>query len=276
MLTQLTKLPAHVFAVKATDKVTGEELKDVLIPGLQRLVDKYGEIYYLLVLDTKVKNFTTGAWLQDLIAGIKHFKKWTRIAVVTDEANVEKFTNMFNYLAPGNAKGFKHDQLKQAISWVSQRTKAEGKTITGLAAGLVGAIALNVVHETLKRRMAHAPRIDQLGKEAIAKSTDKLANYKPSEKNLYAASLASDLVSNSLFYSLIPSTDKNVLWAKSIVYGLGAGLGAVILPAKFGLNDRGVTKTTQTKGLTIAYYLFGALVTAASFSILKKLSNKSY
>lgn len=272
MLKQLTELPAHVFAVKATDKVTGEELKDVLIPGLQRLVDRYGEIYYLLVLDTKVKNFTTGAWLQDLIAGIKHFKKWTRIAVVTDETNVEKFTNMFNYLAPGNAKGFKHDQLKQAIRWVSQKTKAEGKTITGLVAGLVGAIALNVLHETLKRRLDNAPRIDQLGKEAIAKSTEKIANYRPSEKNLYAASLASDLVSNSVFYSLIPSNDSKVLWAKSILYGVGAGLGAVILPKKFGLNDQGVTKTTQTKGLTIAYYLFGALVTAASFSLLKKFS----
>lgn len=272
MLKEITKVPQHVFAVKASDQVTGEDLRNILIPGLQRLVDKYGEIYYLLVLETKVKNFTTGAWLEDLIAGIKHFKAWTKIAVVTDESNVEKFTNMFNYLAPGNARGFKHDQLNQAINWVSQKTKAEGKTVSGLVAGLVGALALNLLHEALKRKLNNAPRIDQLGKEVIAKSANKIGSSQPSEKTLYAASFASDLVSNSLFYSLIPANDKKVLWAKSVIYGIGAGIGAVILPKKLGLNEQHVTRTNKTKGLTIAYYLFGALITAASFSIIKRFS----
>ena len=270
MLKEITKVPQHVFAVKATDQITGEDLKNVLIPGLQRLVDKYGEIYYLLVLETKVKNFTTGAWFQDVIAGIKHFKAWTKIAVVTDESNVEKFTNVFNYLAPGNAKGFKHEQLNQAINWVSQKTKAEGKSVSGLVAGLAGALALNLLHEALKRKLNNAPRIDQLGEEVIAKSAIKIGGSKPREKTLYAASFASDLVSNSLFYSLIPSNDKKVLWAKSIIYGIGAGIGAVILPKKLGLNEQHVTRTNKTKSLTIAYYLFGALITAASFSIIKR------
>ncbi|HWV72806.1 MAG TPA: STAS/SEC14 domain-containing protein [Pseudosphingobacterium sp.] len=272
MLKEITKVPQHVFAVKATDQVTGEDLRNLLIPGLQRLVDKYGEIYYLLVLETKVKNFTAGAWLEDLIAGIKHFKAWTKIAVVTDETNVEKFTDVFNYLAPGNARGFKHEQLNQAISWVSEKTKADHKSVSGLVAGFAGALALNILHEALKRKLNNAPRIDQLGKEVIAKSATKIGSSKPSEKTLYAASFASDLVSNSLFYSLIPSDDKKVLWAKSVIYGLGAGIGAVILPKKMGLNEQHVARTNETKGLTIAYYLFGALITAASFSIIKKFS----
>lgn len=119
MLTVIPSLPEHVFGVRASGEVTKDDLKKVLLPGLENLSAQYKEIYYLLVLDTDVENFTAGAWVQDLIAGIKHFTEWKKMAIVTDQKSVERFTDLFSYVSPGEAKGYKPEELEQAIEWLS-------------------------------------------------------------------------------------------------------------------------------------------------------------
>ncbi|RZL19236.1 MAG: STAS/SEC14 domain-containing protein [Pedobacter sp.] len=119
MLQKIEDLPAHVFGVKAIGEVTKDDIEHVLLPGLQQQVDSYDEINYLLVLETDVQEWTAGAWLQDMKAGIKHFTKWKKIAVVTDQKAVEVFTDVFSIATPGEAKGFKPGELEQAKVWVA-------------------------------------------------------------------------------------------------------------------------------------------------------------
>ncbi len=121
MLQLMSNLPAHVLGVRASQEVEDNDLKSVLLPGLDRLAAQYGEIYYILVLDTPVEQFTAGAWWQDLVAGIKHFTQWKKMAIVTDQKAVEKFTNVFSYVSPGEARGFEHSELNEAIAWVSSK-----------------------------------------------------------------------------------------------------------------------------------------------------------
>lgn len=119
MLTVIQNLPEHVFGVRASGEVTKDDLKNVLLPGLESLSERYKEIYYLLVLETDVQNFTAGAWIQDLIAGVKHFTDWKKMAIVTDQKAVENFTDIFSYVSPGEAKGFELSDLQAAIDWLS-------------------------------------------------------------------------------------------------------------------------------------------------------------
>ena len=121
MLTPIHGLPDHVFGITATGEVDKADMDSVLLPGLQQLVGKYDEIYYLLVLQTDVGNFTAGSWVEDLKAGIKHFTKWKKIAVVTDQSGVEKFTDIFTVAVPGQARGFKLDELEEAKVWVAEK-----------------------------------------------------------------------------------------------------------------------------------------------------------
>lgn len=121
MLSLIQNLPDYVLGVRATAEVDEQDLKSVLLPGLGRLTEQYGEIHYLLVLETGVENFTAGAWFQDMIAGIKHFTKWKKIAVVTDQQAVEHFTDFFSYIAPGEARGFKLADLRKAKDWVGTK-----------------------------------------------------------------------------------------------------------------------------------------------------------
>jgi hypothetical protein len=122
MLTPIENLPPNVFGVKASGDVTANDLKTVLIPGLEALTRKYNEIYYLLVLETKVENFTAGAWVQDAMAGLKHLKQWKKMAIVSDQKAVENFTDAFSYVAPGEAKGFSLEELDEAIAWISLKS----------------------------------------------------------------------------------------------------------------------------------------------------------
>jgi len=118
MLTEITGLPDNVFGVRATGEVDSEDIKNVLLPGLKRTAEKFDEIRYLLVLETDVKQFTAGAWVQDAKAGLQNFTKWKKIAVVTAEKGVEWFTDVFTVATPGTSKGFKPEELEQAKAWL--------------------------------------------------------------------------------------------------------------------------------------------------------------
>jgi hypothetical protein len=121
MLTPIIGLPDYVLGITATGTVSREDMENVLQPALKSLVDKYDEIYYLLVLKTDVGSFTAGSWLQDMKAGIQNFTKWKKIAVVTDQSAVEKCTDVFSVLVPGESRGFDFNQLDEAIRWISNK-----------------------------------------------------------------------------------------------------------------------------------------------------------
>lgn len=139
-----------------------------------------------------------------------------------------------------------------------------------LLAGLGGAIALTILHESLKHIDPDMPRIDLVGEEALQKTLHGFGTHISSPSQLYNATLGADLISNSLYYSAICSGKQENVWTKAIVSGLAAGIGAVTLPKPMGLNDEPVAKSTQTKILTVGYYVAGALVTAGIVSLLNK------
>lgn len=119
MLQYINDLPSHVVGIRATGEVTKEDMENVLIPRINELVDKQGEINYLLVLQTDVSNFTAAAWWDDLKLGLKNFTKWNKIAVVSDQKGVEWFTDAFRFFVPGNSKGFPLAEIDKAVAWIS-------------------------------------------------------------------------------------------------------------------------------------------------------------
>jgi hypothetical protein len=120
MLQLINDLPAHVVGVHAIGKVTVEDYETVLIPRLDELAKQQGNINYLLVLETDVSNFTFAAWWRDLKLGLKHYKEWRKIAIVTDQKGVEWFSDIFCFFIPGRAKGFPLTKLDEAVMWVSK------------------------------------------------------------------------------------------------------------------------------------------------------------
>jgi len=119
MISIINSVPGNVVAFRATGDVNKDDYKNVVIPAIDALVKKQDKINFMLVLDTAVKNFTIGAFLQDLAVGLKHFTKWHRMAIVSESGPVNTFSDLFSYIAPGEAKGFTHAELEKAEEWVS-------------------------------------------------------------------------------------------------------------------------------------------------------------
>ena len=116
---EIRDVPENVFAVIASGDVTTEDYKSVMLPGLEAQSVKQDKINFILVLDTDISNLSIGAWIQDMWAGIKHLTNWNRVAIVTDQKGVEKFTDMFSYVVPGEFKGFSLAELNTAKSWAA-------------------------------------------------------------------------------------------------------------------------------------------------------------
>ncbi len=120
MITPLSNLPPNMVGFVASHEVTKDDFVKVVIPAVKKIVAATGELNYLLVIDTPLRNFTFGAWWQDALLGLRNLGKWRRAAIVSDSGAVNRFTDIFSLVVPGQFKGFRPEQLQAAIRWVSR------------------------------------------------------------------------------------------------------------------------------------------------------------
>ncbi|WP_288243896.1 hypothetical protein [uncultured Chryseobacterium sp.] len=132
-----------------------------------------------------------------------------------------------------------------------------------ILAGLGGAVALSLLHEAIRKNFDNVPEINKVGEEALNKALDKVDAKVTNHDQLYAATLAGDVIGNGMYYAATATTGFNV------ASGVMMGLGAVVLPEKLGLNNTPVAGSTQKKVMTVAYYLFGAIVTKFIYDKIK-------
>lgn len=142
-------------------------------------------------------------------------------------------------------------------------------TIKLLATGLAGSTALTGLHQALRSRK-DAPRVDLLGQQAVQKL---LGDKNLTHKQAYYSALAGDVISNSLYYSVIAQTKRPVL--TGTLLGVAAGVMAVWGPELFGLNKEFVQSTDKKKYMTIGYYTFAGLVAGVTAKLMKKNTESS-
>lgn len=125
MITTILDAPENVAAFNATGEVTKEDFENLVIPYVKKKVEQFDELNYLLYLDTDLSNFTAGAWIQDLLLGLKNLTKWNRTAIVTDKESVQNFTDIFSVLMPGEFKSFPKENLYNALYWCKNGNEVE-------------------------------------------------------------------------------------------------------------------------------------------------------
>lgn len=142
------------------------------------------------------------------------------------------------------------------------------ETTRALAAGTAGAFALNALHESARRVVPNAPRVELMAMKAIQRFFLSPFNVHMPERRLYWATLAGDLISNSLFYAFVVGSGKSrrSVWSRAALFGLGAGALAVVSPPAAGLGQQPTRNMKATGAMTIAWYVAGALVAAALFN----------
>jgi hypothetical protein len=117
-------VPSNVVGVRAVGQVSKDDFEQTLIPAIDEVVRLYKEINFLMVLETDISNFTYGAWMQDAKMSLKHFGRWNKIAIVTDQKVIEKLAHIFNFISPAEAKGFPVSDVEIAKGWVATSNEA--------------------------------------------------------------------------------------------------------------------------------------------------------
>jgi hypothetical protein len=142
-----------------------------------------------------------------------------------------------------------------------------------LAGGFAGALALTLLHETVRRlRPEDAPRMDVLGMRGLRKLLGKADAPQPDHDTLFNLTMAGDILCNGLYYSLI-DTGRNAV-PQGLLFGLAAGIGGVALPGPLGLGTAPSGRTPQTKAMTVAWYTLGGVVAGVVGRAVRKASKR--
>ncbi|PQA59382.1 hypothetical protein [Siphonobacter curvatus] len=141
-------------------------------------------------------------------------------------------------------------------------------SLAATTSGFVGACTLTLLHETARKTVPNAPRIDILGKRALSKILP--SGISPSEETLHKASLAGDIASNATYYGLVSLDSPKNGVRNGAILGLAAGLGAVFLPGPLGLGEKPSNRTTATQLMTMGWYLAGGLAAGLTYRLLGK------
>jgi hypothetical protein len=140
--------------------------------------------------------------------------------------------------------------------------------------GLAGACALTLLNESAKKLDKDAPKLDLLGMNAVARFMKGQDLMSLTANKLFPTAMAGDLITNSLYFSMADSGDKNKTYIRGTLLGLGAGIGAVALPKTLGLDEKPTARTMKTKVLTVAWYIVGGLVAAAAINLLQSKTQR--
>lgn len=142
--------------------------------------------------------------------------------------------------------------------------------LKAIASGFVGACAVTLINETIRQFAEDAPRLDVLGKRAIAFPLMKAGIEPPPNSELYWITMGGDLLSNSLYYSLIGLGEEKNALKNGAFLGMIAGLGAVVLSEPLGLGEKPVNRTKNTEIMTVMWYLAGGLAAGAIYQTLSE------
>lgn len=148
------------------------------------------------------------------------------------------------------------------------------KLFSAVAGGFAGAAVLTLLHELAKKQYKNAPRLDELGMEAITKTLESVNLQTPETDNLSAITMAGDMITNSFYYSLAAAGDENKVLLRGIFLGLAAGFGAVYLPKPLGLNESSTSRTAETKLITLGLYVAGGIAAAATTLAIEKFQSE--
>ena len=120
MLRVIEGLPEGVLGIEAVGKVTHEDYRDVLIPKAQAMMAK-GPISMLYVIGKEASGFALEALWDDSTFGLRHWRDFSRIAVVTDQAWLRAAVSLFAPLTPAEVRLFATSALPEAKRWIAEK-----------------------------------------------------------------------------------------------------------------------------------------------------------
>jgi SpoIIAA-like len=110
-------MPPDVLAIEAVGTVTHQDYRATLIPKAEAMLAKRS-IKMLYVIGKEFTGYALEALWDDGAFGIKHWREFGRIAVVTDLAWMRASISMFAPFFPAEVRLFDLSELPRAKDWI--------------------------------------------------------------------------------------------------------------------------------------------------------------
>jgi hypothetical protein len=116
--------PDTVLAVEVIGKLEKDDYQTVLVPGLNGLLDRHGEIRCVFVFGDEYTGLTVGGTVEDFTLSFselvhRDLSKWKRCAVVTTHDWLRHAISVFRFMMPGEVECFEASQVQAAVDWAA-------------------------------------------------------------------------------------------------------------------------------------------------------------
>ncbi|MEP6605452.1 MAG: STAS/SEC14 domain-containing protein [Nitrosospira sp.] len=123
MLKIIEGLPPDVLGIEAVGTVTHDDYRSILIPKAEAMLAR-GSIKMLYVVGDQFTKFELEALWDDGEFGIRHWREFSHVAVVTDIDWLRSMAAMFAPLIPADFRLFRLSEMQAAKNWITANKAA--------------------------------------------------------------------------------------------------------------------------------------------------------
>mgnify|MGYP002628421516 CR=1 FL=1 len=106
--------------IRMTAPVSDSDYKEVLMPAIDTAIAGGDRLRLLAIIEAGVSDFTLGAMLQDARVGLKHWRGFDRVAVVTDNGALSRAIGAFSIFMPCPVATFRMSDAEDARRWLRE------------------------------------------------------------------------------------------------------------------------------------------------------------
>ncbi|BBY12104.1 STAS/SEC14 domain-containing protein [Mycobacterium marseillense] len=118
MIDVMRESDGDVLGLRATNKLTMSDYRDVLVPAVQALLDRFGTLKVLFLIDEPFDGWTLrAAWVNTLF-DIRHRNDFVKVAMVGAPRWERSCVNVAALLMSGELRTFDRERLDAAWGWV--------------------------------------------------------------------------------------------------------------------------------------------------------------
>ena len=118
MIEILSESQGNILGIKAIDKLTDQDYKEVLIPRLEAVIKGHGKASVLFCMDEDFRCWELGALWDDAKFGLKHRNDFEKMAVVGGPDWLSWGAKICAHLVRCEWKTFSAEQLAEAWKWI--------------------------------------------------------------------------------------------------------------------------------------------------------------
>ena len=109
-----------ILELRMTAPVTDADYRHSLIPALDAAIAKSNRLRLLAIIEARPIDFTLGAILQDARTGLKHWRGFDRMAIVTDDTRLRTAVGGFSVFMPCPVATFSMSEADDARRWLRE------------------------------------------------------------------------------------------------------------------------------------------------------------